>query len=422
MSESHFDILERAIREDGPQAALGRLIEALKAERKLPQLFEACLMRKRHELGLPIQGTDSLDDLPEEFHQTVEDYYVETCRTVGSLYLEEGDIAGAWPYFRAIDEPEKVARALDSWAPPPAPEDPESAESADSAESAPGSGVNHRDTSTDTSVDTLIDIAFNQAVSPRRGYELILAHQGTGRAVTVFEHQFPFSGKVKEICAGLLVRQVHGEVLEALRKAVEEREGQPPEEADIRPLIEGRSWLFDAGGHPGELSHLQAAVRAAAVVRDSRDLELGIQMCEYGRLLPRNFYGVERSPFEDFYNDYRILLRALAGEGTDGAVRYFRAKADSAAPADDGSHFAGEVVVHLLHRVGRHGEAIEAYDKYLRAAPGPFALAPPLVELCERAGDFDSLLEISREKEDLLQYTIALVKRSAGGAGVESTD
>jgi hypothetical protein len=389
MSQSAFEVLEAAAAAGAP-AVLDRLIETLRSERKLPQLFEALLMKKRHELGLPLTGSESLRDLPEELQATVEDFYIETCRTVGGLFLEEGDIAGAWPYFRAIDEPEAVAKALDAWVPP----------SETSPESRP---VND--------CDAIIDIALHQGANPRRGYELILSQYGSCRAITVFEHQFPYRGEVREECGVRLVRQLYRELLEGIKSDVLRREGQVPQDASVRSLIAERPWLFENHGYHVDMSHLQAVVRAAPSLRSEPELRLVIEMCDYGRQLAKDFQVTERPPFEDFYGDHRILLRALVGEGVDGAVRYFKGKAERAGPDDEGGHLPGEVLVHLLSRAGRHHEAIEAYLEYLRNAPGPLRTAPSLAELCERAGDFTSLLELSRERQDLLQYGAALVKR-----------
>ena len=102
----------------GVAAAIDCLIETLEGEKQFPQLFEALLMKKRHQLGLPIEGSDSIRDIPEEHREEVEEYYVEVCRIIGGHFLAEGRIGAAWPYFRAIDDSEQVAAAISSWEPP----------------------------------------------------------------------------------------------------------------------------------------------------------------------------------------------------------------------------------------------------------------------------------------------------------------
>ncbi|HLU49267.1 MAG TPA: hypothetical protein VK116_14325 [Planctomycetota bacterium] len=260
--------------------------------------------------------------------------------------------------------------------------------------------------------DAIVDIAFYQGAHPVRGYELIRERYGTCRAVTVFEHQFPHAAEIRERCGELLVRHLYGELLRGLRADLERRGVSVSEDATVRSLIEAHPELFaEEFGYHVDLSHLQAAVRAAAGLSSREDIVRAVEMCDYGRRLARDFQTApDRAPFDDFYNDYRILLRAIIGEGVDGAIRYFRSKADRAAVDESGQHFPGEVVVHLLERTGRHREAVEASRCYLSKVART-TLVPSFVELCRRAGDLAPALEASRDREDLLQYVAALAHR-----------
>jgi tetratricopeptide (TPR) repeat protein len=167
------------------------------------------------------------------------------------------------------------------------------------------------------------------------------------------------------------------------------------------------------------MSHLQSVIRIASGLKGQEELTLALEMAEYGRKLPRDFQNADRPPFEDFYNDYRIFLQALAGIGVDGAVRYFGAKAERAGPDEDGKHFPAEILVYLLYRVGRYREAIEAHRKFLRNSPRPLAAAPSLFDLCELQGDFTPLLEAARERGDLVEFTAGLVKKHAAAGGAD---
>jgi len=393
-----FTSLRETIASSSVPLVFERLIDGLRAERKLPQLFEAMLMRKRHELGLPLEGTESIKDIPAEHQEQVEQYYVEVCRTVGKLFLEKGDIAGAWPYLRAIDEPRDVAAAIAAWSPP---------EGWDRYQpGAPSDGYDQ--------LDAIIDISFHQGANPIRGYELILRHYGTCRAITTIEHQFPFRGDVKEACAALLVRQLYGELRSSLRADIARRDPGATLAADasVAALIDGRPWLFENLGYHVDISHLQSCVRVASAGSDREVIAMAVEFCDYGRSLARDFQIHERPPFDDFYNDYRILLRALLGQGVDGAARYFTSKADRNGADEDGHHFCGEVLVYLLARVGRPRDAIAAYRKYLAAVPGPLRISPALIDLCRAAGDYEPLLAYSEERGDVLQFTLGLVERA----------
>ena len=393
-----FTGLEEALRSGGVAGLFERLIESLRAEKKYPQLFEAKLMRRRHELGLPLEGGDSIRDLPEELQRTVEDFYVETCREIGGLFLAEDDIPGAWPYFRAIDEPADVKAAIDAWSPP---EDDESAEEEYDPDTYDDSAISQ--------CDQIVDIAFQQGANPVRGYELILSQYGSCRGITIFEHQFPYSGEVKQECAKRLVRHLYAELLGSLRYDLERRGVELSDDATVGGLVEKHPELFDESGYHIDISHLQAVVRATLAVGSSDELTMGLDLCEYGRRLARDFQNADPPPFEDFYNDYRILIRALLGQGMDGAIRYFRTKAERASVDEYGRHVPGEILVFLLDRAGKADEAIDVHLEYLKDVQNLTGWAPTLPQLAARSGSYDRLRDLAREKQDVLQFTAALV-------------
>ena len=401
----HFNKLAETLESSGIPAALDFLAETLEAEKKFPQLFEALLMKKRHELGLPIEGSNSIREIPEEHRQEVEDYYVEVCRKIGGHFLSENKIGLAWPYFRAIEETDDIAAAISSWEPP---EDW-------------GEYNEDEEESDEDDLDGIIDVAFNQGAHPVRGYELILSHYGTCRAITTFEHQFPHQGEDREKCGKLLIDQLYGELLESLRNDIETTENEEAATEDnISALIADREWLFESLGYHVDISHLQSCIKAAGSLQDPETIRKATQMCDYGRRLGRDYQLAEPPPFEDFYNDYRILLRALAGEGVDGAARYYTAKVERNDPDEDGNNFPAEVLVFLLSKVGRPADALDVFVKYLREVPGPLAICPSLMELSRQAGDYSQLLSIAENKNDLLQFGQGLVQKESSAPNPES--
>lgn len=406
MSEptSPFTRIESALAR-GPEAAIEALVETLRERKQYPQLFEALLLRKRRELGLPLLGVDTFREIPEPLQDEVEEYYIEVCRTVGALYLADGDILSAWPYYRAIDELKPVAAAIEAWTPPDEEREFQSHETAG------------------PTIDAIIDIAFHQGAHPRRGFEQILAHHGVCRAITIIEHQFPHGWSVKQECAALLVRRLHQDLLASVRHDIARREGDgaktpaaagdSSQEGDLRALIEAHPSIFEDHGYHIDLSHLQSVVRLGASLSDRETLQLALQLAEYGRRLPRDFHMHDQPPFDDFYNDYRIFIQAILGVGVDGAIRYFTQKADRATLDDEGKHFPGEVLVYLLHRVGKRQEAIAASLRYLKDVRVPLTAAPTLFDLCAKAGDFRALIELSRERDDLLHFTAGVLQAAA---------
>src|ERR1700736_5808783 len=95
-----FPTLDQLLEREDPAASLDFLIEQFLANKEYGLVFEARLMRKRFELGLPLVQTDSVTQ--DDYQQGV----VEAAREAGLLFLQAGNIERAWPYFRAISEPE----------------------------------------------------------------------------------------------------------------------------------------------------------------------------------------------------------------------------------------------------------------------------------------------------------------------------
>src|SRR5438270_6762640 len=113
MEPDTFDQLERARQEGGAAGGFDFLIQRFRQEKNYPSLFEARLMQKRLELGLePIQS-GSLEDVPAEVRPAYERAFIDAAREVGGLFLGDGDVARAWPYYRAVGDPAPVAAAIE---------------------------------------------------------------------------------------------------------------------------------------------------------------------------------------------------------------------------------------------------------------------------------------------------------------------
>ena len=150
MNDDAFAEIEQSLAADGTEACFDLLIERFRSEEKYPQLFEALLMKKRHELDLPLLSNGPLNDLPEEKQKAYDAGSVEAAREVGGLFLARGNIAHAWPYYRAVGEAGPIHEAIDRLEP---------------GEEQEG----------------VIEIAYNERVHPRKGFELLLetsAHAG----------------------------------------------------------------------------------------------------------------------------------------------------------------------------------------------------------------------------------------------------
>jgi hypothetical protein len=364
-----LDSLEETLRSQGAAATIEELVRRLKHAGEHCLLLDALLLQARYELGLPLILTSSLAELPEPHRARYEERYIQAIRSVGTRILETGDIAAAWPYFRAIAEPEPIAAALEEYQ--------------------PGDDIEQ--------ISRLIEIAFNQGAHPRRGFELILDRYGCCSAITALEQLPTNDPAVRRACVEKLLKTLHAQLLANLRSDLEHRgHPLPPAGTSILELLTGRDWLMENEAYHIDVSHLSAAVRHAMVVTDPAALELAADLAEYGRRLsPRlQFEGVP--PFERIFDDHLIYYRALLGREVDEAIAHFRGKLAHPAEDDPARNLPAQVLVDLLARLNRLEEAIDVASEYLSGVPEGALVCPSLAELCQRAGRPDRLAELAR--------------------------
>src|SRR6266571_2268521 len=103
-----FELLEQTFRTNGPEAVIDLVISNAREQKNYRELFAARLMQIRHRLGLPLIETEPVSG--SEYEEALR----EAARETGGLFLADGDIVSAWPYFRAIGEPAAVAAAIEN--------------------------------------------------------------------------------------------------------------------------------------------------------------------------------------------------------------------------------------------------------------------------------------------------------------------
>ncbi len=388
-----FERLEAALRESGPLEAVERLCAELRERKDFHGLFYALLLRKRWELGLPPVQAGGGDNVPADKQDAYEEAIRLAARTAGQLYLDQRNVIQAWPFYRMIGEPGPVADALDRL--------PETDE---------GDGETYQQ---------LVDIALHQGAHPKKGFDMAVKRYGLCSAITLFGQGLQVSNEVRQHCIQRLVRTLYEELQARLLAEVRQRPtilvpGQEaPAEDEAMPslteLIEGRDWLFEDEAYHIDTSHLSAIVQFSINLSPGPELDQAIELCEYGkRLSPRLQYAGD-PPFENQFADYQVYLKALAGREVEEAVAHFQAKASKADPEEVGT-FPAQVLINLLYHLNRPGEAVNAYARFLTNADARQLACPSLQELCEKAGDYRPLVEVSRRRGDLVNFTAGLLQ------------
>jgi hypothetical protein len=376
MNANSFDKVEQVLRSDGPRAGFDLLEQEFRAEKEYQLLFETLLMRKRHELGLPLIPNGPLNDLPSHAKRVYDEGFVEAARDVGNLFLAEGDIQRAWPYFRAIGETAPVAAAIE--------------------------GLQPRE-----GMDAIIEIAFFEGVHPHKGFAFILHNYGLCRAISAMA-QYP--GQMgRHECISLLVSNLHEALVNGLKRAIAEREGQTSDTQSVSVLIGGRDWLFEKNDYHIDTTHLVSILPFSIDLSEQGTLRLALELAEYGTHLAPLFQFRGNPPFQNGYSDYAIYLRALLGEAVEDAVAHFRDKITEP-DANDLVCAPAQVLVGLLARLKRYTEAVEVSCKHLAAVDAAHLSCPSVVQLCQSAGDPGKLMQVARERRDLLSFAAGVLQ------------
>ncbi len=375
MSEDLFDAVEKALASSGSEAGFELLIQRFRQEKNYPLIFNARLMKKRHELDLGLIELDSKPELPKEKAALYHQAQIAAAREVGQLFLEDGAIEQAWPYFRAIGETGPVAAAIEEMEPR-------------------------------EEMAAIIEIALYERVNPRKGFELLLQSYGTCRAITGLQQYPAEEGRAESVA--LLVRTLHGEVLDNLKRTIAEKEGKAPETSSVTALIQGRDWLFGKFSYYVDSSHLLSVAQMSLDLEDPETLKLALELAEYGTHLSSEFQYRGTPPF-DGYLDYAFYFRALLGQEVDRAVAHFCGKLPRETDEDRDFNPA-QVLVGLLARIRRYPQAVEVSLQHLADADPAQLTCPSVVQLCQLGRDYGRLKEVSRSQGDLLSYVAGVLQ------------
>ena len=374
-----FDELQQVPAGD-TQALFERLATQLKADKDFHKLFDSRLMQRKHELGLPLVKPASLSDVPDALRKTVEETYIAAAREAGELFLKEGDLPAAWMYYQVIREPQPVADAIEAL--------PNTLEY--------------------SKVDEILQIALYQGVHPVKGIQMMLKAHGTCSTITAFDQATAnLSPEQRQACAKVMVRSLYDDLRESVQSSVQKRMAFLPPGGSLRELMTGRDWLFEGGNYHIDVSHLNSVVRFARTIEPpAEEIDMALQLAEYGSHLdPQLQYGSE-PPFDDFYAAHAKFFRVLLDKGRADALQYFQDRLDQESDEAD-KPFLAYVLVDLLMRSNQLEPAVTLAAKYLANLNTDARVS--FAELCQKAGRLDVWKQVCREQFDLLGFTAAIL-------------
>ncbi len=379
-SQPIYAQLESLIQAGERLPAIEQLVSHLERQAQYHELFEALKMRLRMQLGLPAAQADRQEKFDDDTELNLERGLIEACRHVGELFFKQGKVREGWMYMRPVGDREIAAAALTHVEP------------------------------NDENVDELLEVLLHEGVDIARGYRLSLQRLGTCNSITMFESTLASRPRAdQQIAAALLVQHVHAELLENVRGDIARREGNLPTESTLLELLKTRPDLLREGAYHLDTSHIASTVRFARVLDDPKHLELALDLTSYGRQLHPQYQYPGEEPFLDLYPASAAFFGALLGQQVDAGLRYFTQKADSLDTQQFGT-LAIEVLIDLMSRCGRHADALVMYAKRLPPGTRTVGIAPTLLQLSQRLGDYEKMMSICKQRNDLLGFAAALMQ------------
>jgi hypothetical protein len=374
-----YDRLRTTLAARGAAVAVDELIAELRAAEDFQGLFYALLMKKRVELGVSPFPTGPASELPTEVHEAYENAIRAAGRLVGGLLLERKQYGKAWAFYRMLGEPEPVREALEAFTPGP-----------------------------DDDVYPVIEIAWQNGVLPKKGFDLVLARHGICSAITMVSgSDLSSNSDLRDYCITGLARALSAQLIERLHTDLAGRGASISPHATIPELVEIDPALFADDAYHIDTSHLSSVVQMSTHLPPGEGLNCARQLCAYGRKLAPNLQGRNDPPFEDNYDDFLAYLNVVAGEQVEEGLERFALKA--AREAEEGATYAAQVYINLLLKANRPADALAAAKRFLLAEDDRNLICPGVNELARRAGDFAALSEAAMARHDPVGFLASLI-------------
>lgn len=370
-----------------PDAVLDAVERALLAQKDYHRLFDAKLIRVRNGLGLSITQPTSLKEIPAEHEKTFREAYTKAARETGQLFLDGGQLADAWAYFRTIQETEPVRQAI--------------AKQVAEVAAEPGPHL-----------DELLNLALYEGAHVVEGLKLLLKTHGVCNTVTAMGQLLAqMTADERRQAAAVMVRTIYSDLQHNVRRDVEKRQPTLKPDLSLGELVRGREFLFSEGAYHIDVSHLHSIVSFARhLQRTDPELKLAIELCQYGAQLAEQLRYPGDVPFDDYYVANEWFLKAVAGVEVEESLQYFIDRLNQE-PEDADKRMIAFVLVDLGQRVDRVNIALEAAARYISRLEDPNGFS--FTAFCVNARRLDLLESAARENDDVLALVTVLLSGSA---------
>jgi hypothetical protein len=359
--------------------AVARMVDHFRELRRPLELFEALKMQVRHRLGLPLIAPEDEPRMADDVDRQLESGLLDACREVGEMMISLGRIRDGWMYLRPTGDVMHAASLLSDVEP------------------------------NEDNAEELIQVLLHEGVDVGRGYQLLIERNGTCNSITAYEQQITMRGKRdRQAAASKLLDHFYSELSDAVRGDISRNEAPADESETLGDMLRKRSWLVSNGGYHLDTTHLSSVIRISRVLEDAPSLQRAFELTQYGKRLNHQFQYPGDEPFVDFYPSHAAFFNILLGRDVELGLDLFERKASAADCAKVGTA-PMEIYVDLLDRCGRPVAAIDAALKLVPDSVPSQRIVPLLVELANRCGHFEPILDYCRRKEDVLGFTATAV-------------
>ena len=383
---AHIEEFESGLDPADAQAVLDALEQSLTDQQDLHRLFDARMLRIRHEMKLPLTQPTSLQGIPDDQEEAYREVYRNAARETGTRLLEAGQLTDAWAYFRTISEPELIREAIERRA----------------TEIGEQYGPE---------LDELLNLALYENAHAVAGIRLLLKTHGTCNTVTAMSQMVgQMSQPERREAARVMVAHLYSDLKSSVRADLERQGRLQSGDVPLSRLIAGQESLFAEGNYHVDVSHLHSIVGFARHLhREDPELRLAIEMSVYGQQLSEHLRYPADVPFDDYYNASEHFLRALAGDSVEEGLQWFCRRLETAQD-DESRRLIAFVIVDLAQRTDRMGAMLEVTAPWLSGMedPGGFSFSAA----CHEADRLDLLEQQARRNDDVFAMATLLLMRS----------
>lgn len=385
-----FETFEETRRTRGLNQALEYLCDYLVEQKRFHELFELRKVQLRLQLGLPVEQWQSIEELPADKGQALEEGLLGICREVGTMLMRDGDFVSGWSYLEPVGDKQTARQLLGNIE------------------------------VTNENVEALVHLCITRGVDPARGFQLVLDRFGTCAAITALETQLGNAPlEIRRETTGLLVRHVYQELCRNIERSLDETTDLTDRSfsaGHLQEIMQAHPDLTAGLSHHIDTTHLASTIRYSQILIDPPTIDLAIELAIYGTGLHEDFQYRGTAPFSATYRDTLEFLRAMGdgNPGVDSVIERLRKLAgeqrDELKVLDSAAWF-----VYFLDRLGRGEDAIDAWLTYLHEVDDESVInediAPSLQQLASRYQLHDRVAKTLTGRGDLLGFATVMSSR-----------